>query len=79
MMQSAARSTVATLAAFWSARRSTFAGVITPMSSRSPYSRVSALKPKLGSLSTLGDLGDDDGALDARVVRDGRRGTARAW
>ena len=43
MTQSAASRTVATLAAFCSARRSTFVGVMTPMATMSPYSSVRAL------------------------------------
>ena len=58
----------ATLAAFWSAVRTTLVGSMTPALIRSSYSSVWALNP-VASLGVL-DLVDHDRAVDARVLRD---------
>src|SRR6267378_4904366 len=55
-------------AAFCSARRVTLAGSITPIFTMSPYSPVSALKPKFSSLES--DLADHNGAFMAGVESD---------
>ena len=47
IVESVTNKSPATLAAFCKADRSTFAGVMTPCFIRSPYLRVSALKPSL--------------------------------